>query len=119
MTPIEQFFALSLLVQIVHSIEELSTGFHKKWYAFKMPFWVFLLFEISFEGFWVAVLLFHNIPNRPALQLIFLVLMFANGVQHIVWAGNVKRYVPGLVTAPLHIIIFLLFYFGRMASISP
>ncbi len=42
MSLLEQFFAISLLVQIVHAIEELGTGFNKKWYAFKMPFWVFL-----------------------------------------------------------------------------
>lgn len=111
MNLLEQFFFLSLLVQTAHSIEELSTGFHKKWYLFKMPFWLFLLFEIAFESFWIAVLLFHNFPSRSYLQTLFLVLMFANGVQHIVWAGNVKKYVPGLISALLHVIVFLIFYF--------
>lgn len=111
MSLLEQFFALSLLVQLVHSIEELSTGFHKKWYLFKMPFWVFLLFELVFEGFWIVVYFFQDFPNRPYLQAFFLALMFTNGVQHIVWAGNTKKYVPGLITAPLHIAVFLLFYF--------
>jgi hypothetical protein len=111
MSPLEQFFAISLLVQIAHSIEELSTGFHKKWYAFKMPFWVFLTFEVVFESFWIIVWLFQDFPSRVYLQAIFLALMFANGVQHIVWAGILKKYVPGLVTTPLHIIVFLMFYF--------
>jgi len=111
MSLLEQFFVISLLAQIAHSIEELSTGFHKKWYVFKIPFWVFLAFEIIFEGFWITVWLLQNFPNRTLLQAFFLALMFANGVQHIVWAGNVKRYVPGLITAPLHIIVFLVFYF--------
>ena len=31
-------------------------------------------------------------------------------VQHIVWAGNAKKYVPGLITAPIHIVVFLVFY---------
>ncbi len=108
---IEQFFAISLLVQIAHSIEELSTGFHKKWYMFKMPFWVFLTFEIIFEGFWIAVWLLQDFPSRILLQAFFLALMFANGVQHVVWAGNVKKYVPGLIIAPVHIIVFLVYYF--------
>ena len=76
-----------------------------------MPFWVFLTFEILFEGFWIVVLLESSFPNRTSLQLLFLVLMFANGVQHIVWFGAVKKYVPGLITAPMHIVAFLLFYF--------
>ncbi len=111
MTPLESFFALSLLVQISHAIEELSTGFHKKWYLVTMPFWVFLVFELLFEGFWIWVYLFQDFPNRAAFQSFFLALMFANGVQHLVWAGSVKKYVPGLLTAPLHIIVFLVFYF--------
>lgn len=110
MTPLEQFFAISLLVQIAHAIEELSTGFHKKWYFVRMPFWVFLVFELLFEGFWICVYLFQDFPNRATLQALFLALMFANGVQHLVWAGNSKTYVPGLLTAPLHIIVFLVFY---------
>ncbi|MBI5613329.1 HXXEE domain-containing protein [Candidatus Gottesmanbacteria bacterium] len=111
MNSLEQFFTISLLVQIAHSIEELSTGFHKKWYVFKMSFWVFLMYEIVFESFWIAVWLFQNFPIRNYLQTFFLALMFANGVQHIVWAGNVKKYVPGLITAPIHIVVFLMFYF--------
>jgi hypothetical protein len=111
MTLLEQFFAISLLVQIFHAIEELATGFHKKWYAFKMPFWVFLLFEFLFEGFWIAVYLHPNFPNRQILQAFFMALMFANGIQHLVWWGNAKKYVPGLLTAPLHIVVFLAYYF--------
>ncbi len=106
-----QFFLLSLLVQLVHSVEELSTGFHKKWYVFKMPFWVFLLFEILFSGIFVFVYFTPELWYREAIQSFFLVLMFANGIQHLVWWGVVKKYVPGLITAPLHVGIFLAFYF--------
>lgn len=108
---LEQFFFLSLLVQIVHAVEELITGFHKKWYAFKWSFNAFLTFEILFEGFWIAVYLFPAFPYRQNLQMLFLPLMFANSVQHIIWAATKKEYVPGLITAPLHGIVFLLYYF--------
>ncbi len=111
MNLLEHFFALSLLVQLVHVGEELSTGFHKKWYLFKMPLWVFLLFEIVFEGFWISVFLFHSFPSRSFLQTLFLILMFANGVQHIIWSGVVKKYDPGLTISFINIIIFLSFYF--------
>lgn len=111
MNLLEQFFVISLLIQVIHAIEELTTGFNKKWYAFKLPFWVFLLFELVFEGFWISVYLFQDFPNRVAFQAFFLALMFANGVQHLVWAVNIKKYVPGLITAPVHIIVFLTYYF--------
>ena len=111
MSLLEQFFVVSLLVQIVHSIEELTTGFHKKWYLTPMPFWLFLTFEVVFTLFWIVVLLLPTFPYREALQAFFLVLMFANGVQHLVWAGSVKKYVPGLVTGIIHIVVFLTYYF--------
>ena len=108
---IEQFFIATLMVQIVHAIEEMVTGFHKKWYLFRMPFWAFFIFEMIFESFWIVVWLWQDFPNRTHLQAFFLILMFANGIQHVIWAGSVKRYVPGLITAPLHIVIFIIFYF--------
>jgi hypothetical protein len=114
MQTLEQFFTISLFIQLLHSIEELSTGFHKKWYLFKMSFWLFLVFEIVFSGFWISVLLLKSFPNRELLQMVFLVLMFANGVQHVIWAGITKKYVPGLVTAPIHIIVSLLYYFQNI-----
>ena len=109
MIHLEQFFLISLIVQLAHSIEELSTGFHKKWYLFKMPFWIFFLFEIVFTAFWVSVLLLTGFPHRESFQLAFLILMLANGIQHVIWACIVKKYVPGLVTAHLHILVFLLY----------
>ncbi len=112
MGTLETFFVLSLFVQLIHSVEELSTGFHKKWYLFKMPFWVFLTFEILFALFWFAVLLIDTLPIRESLQKFFLFLMLANGVQHLIWWRFAKKYVPGLITAPLHIGVFLTFYFS-------
>ncbi|MCL4363854.1 HXXEE domain-containing protein [Patescibacteria group bacterium] len=108
---IERFYLLALLIQLVHSTEELTTGFHKKWYLFKMPFQTFLLFEIIFSLFWLIVLLVPRVPNRVFLQEFFLVLMFANGIQHVIWWGVTKKYVPGLITAFGHIFVFLSFYF--------
>ena len=98
MNLIEQFFIIGLFVQIAHSIEELAMGFHKKWYLFKMPFWFFLVFEIVFESFWIAVWLFIE-PKVSDIK-----------AAHLSGAGNVKKYVPGLVTAPIHMIVFLVFY---------
>ncbi len=106
------FFAISLITQLLHSIEELSTGFNKSWYLFKMPFRTFLIFEIIFSLFWLLVLALKGLPLRSYLQSFFLVLMFANGIQHIVWWGVAKKYVPGLVTAFVHIGVFFVFYYS-------
>lgn len=105
----ELAFKILLGIQCLHSIEELSTGFHKKWYLFRMPFAVFLGFEIIFLTFWTLVLLHPAMQWRYALMTFFNLLMFANGIQHLVWAGIEKKYVPGLVTAPLFLILFLAF----------
>lgn len=111
---LETFFLTSVVVQFFHSVEELSTGFHKKWYLFKMPFWVFLTFEVLFALFWLVVLFNFNFPYREIFQALFLILMLANGVQHLVWSGVVKKYVPGLVTAPIHVLVFLTYYFQAL-----
>ena len=110
MSLLEIFFIFSIIIQFAHAVEELLTGFHKKWYLFKMPFWIFFLFEILFSLFWILVLLIDLFPNRETLQTFFLVLMLANGIQHIIWWRIVKKYVPGLITAPLHIVVSLIYF---------
>lgn len=103
---------IALFIQLAHSIEELATGFHKQWYFRKLSFRFFLTFEVIHNLFWLVVFYFSSFPFRFNLISFFLVLMFANGVQHVVWADSVKRYVPGLVTAVLHISNFLVFFFS-------
>jgi hypothetical protein len=110
MNSLEAFATAIFIIQIAHSIEELSSGFHKKWYLFKMPFWVFLTFEICFTAFWAFVLFIPQFPNRSSLLYFFIALMFANGLQHIIWWCFVKKYVPGLITAPIHVLLPLVFY---------
>ena len=111
MIQIELFATLFLLVQLFHSVEELSTGFHKRWYLTKLSFKTFLIFEIIHNLFWTGVVLIKSVPYRKELLFFFFALMFVNGVQHIVWFGFKKKYVPGLITAPIHIVLFLFFYF--------
>ena len=105
------FFVLMFVVQIVHSVEELATGFHKKWFFFKMSFKFFLTFEVLHNLFWFAVLVFNQFPYRNHLMAFFIVLMFAQSLWHLAWWAMKKEYVPGLVTASLHVGLFLTFYF--------
>lgn len=79
-------------------------GFHKKWYLFKMPLWLFLFFEMCFSLFWIGILFFQLFSNQNFLAKVFILLMFANGIQHIVWFGLDKKYNPGLATAVLHLV---------------
>lgn len=114
MTALEYFFIILLGIQFFHSIEELSNGFHEKFPLIKMKFQTFLILEILFFGFWVTVFFFNGFQYRDQLMAFFNVLMFANGIWHMVWWGIVKKYVPGLVTAPLFVITFLIFYFQAL-----
>jgi len=111
MTTLELYFTILLGIQILHSTEELSNGFHEKFPLFKMKFRTFLFFEIVFLGFWIAVFFLKELPARDQLMALFNILMFANGLWHMVWWGIVKKYVPGLITAPLLVVTFLVFYF--------
>ena len=110
---LEKFFAIFVVIQLLHSIEELSTGFHKRFPPFRMTFRFFLIFELCFNAFWISVLFVAGFPFREHLMAFFAVLMFGNGIWHIVWFWffeKGKRYVPGLITAPVHVITFLIFY---------
>ncbi len=110
MTTLEYFFLILLGIQFFHSIEELSTGFHKKFPLVQMKFRTFLLFEILFFSFWVSIFVLKDFQYRDQFMAFFNILMFANGLWHIVWWGVVKKYVPGLITAPLFIVAFAIFY---------
>lgn len=105
------FYSLMFIVQIIHSIEELVTGFHKKWFFFKMSFKFFLIFEILHNFFWFIVLISNNFPYRNYFLAFFLLLMFIQSLWHLAWWAMKKEYVPGLITAFVHIILFIIFYF--------
>lgn len=100
------FVALAF-TQLIHSQEEIWTGFHKKWFVFTMPRWVFIAFEAAFTIPIIAYLINPDLPFANGYMQVFTILMLLNGLEHIVWAMVEKKYVPGLVTAPLFIIIFV------------
>ena len=105
-------FALACLIQVTHSLEEIFTHFETYWPLWRMKRSHFIAFEIGFTILFLSAL-FLNFPLKEVIAKLFLMAMFANGVWHIFWAWSEKRYVPGLVTAPLHIINFS-FYFLQL-----
>jgi hypothetical protein len=105
------YFVLFGLAQLLHSQEEIWTGFHKRWFVFKMPIWVFITFEILFS---IPIILYMAIPSLPFAEgymKLFALLMLINGIEHLVWALVEKKYVPGLYTSPLFLVIFVFYYF--------
>ena len=116
MGQIVQFAALFYIIQLAHSLEELITGFHKKWYLFKIPFSLFFTFGVFHSLFWGLVLIQNQFPFRTQLLAIFILLMFVNGIQHLIWFATVKKYVPGLLTAPAFVVLFFIFYYQILTS---
>ena len=101
------YFVAFGLTQLVHSQEEIWAGFHKRWFLFTMPRWVFIGFEMLFSLPIIIYLVNPNLPYANGYLQVFAILMFINGIEHIVWALVEKKYVPGLITAPIFVIIFL------------
>lgn len=99
-----QAFGISCAVQVIHSLEEIFTRFEKRWPLWRMNRVTFVSFEIFFTALFLSVF-FIKPAFGETFAKAFLLVMFANGIWHIFWAWSEKRYVPGLVTAPLHIII--------------
>ncbi len=113
---IEQFFIIFLVILFFHSTEEHLTGFHKKSPLYKMSFPVFFGLEAIFFGFWLIVFL-TDFQARTGFMAFFNILMFINGIWHILWfmfLEKGKRYVPGLITAPLFVITFVVFYINLL-----
>lgn len=104
------YFVIFGIVQLIHSQEEIWNDFHKKWFVFKMPLAVFLAFEATLSAAILAYIVNPHLPGASIFMSWFMFLMFINGAEHIFWAAVAKKYVPGLITAPIFIILFGFYY---------
>lgn len=104
------YFVLFGLIQLAHSQEEIWTGFHKQYFVFTMPRWVFITFEILFSLPIVSYIAKPDLPFAHWYMPIFALVMLVNGIGHIVWGLVCKKYVPGLITAPLFVAVFIFYY---------
>lgn len=116
----EQYFFLFIVLQFFHSIDEQVSGFPKKWPLIKITEAQFGSFEIIFQVVWFLPLLVPTFPSRDFMIWFFPLLMFVNGVQHLIWFAYIsktKEYIPGLITAPLFIFAFIKFYLEILGKI--
>ena len=104
------YFTLLGLTQLVHSQEEIWTGFNRIWFVFTMPLWAFVAFEVLFSVPIVAYIVDPKLPLAHWYMPLFALVMLINGVGHIVWGLVERRYVPGLITAPFFVVLFSLYY---------
>ena len=112
MNYLETFYTILVGIQLLHSQEEIHARFEKRWPVWKMSRTFFIAFEILFSVFIIVPIFLTTFPFREMWMQFFNILMFANGIWHLMWAASEKRYVPGVITAPLFLIIFSVFYFN-------
>ncbi len=104
------WFVIFGVIQLLHSQEEMWTGFHKKWFVTKLPLWLFVAFEIILSAAIIAYIFSPTLPGAQTFMPWFIFAMLLNGMEHIIWGAVEKRYVPGLATAPLFVILFGFYY---------
>lgn len=111
----EQYYIAFVILQLIHSQEEIHTGFHAKWPILKMTKRFFVTFEIIFSIL-IILPIFIDFPFRTYWMYFFNLLMFGNGLHHFVWSEWGKKYVPGLVSGIIMIFFFLYYYFSFLIN---
>lgn len=106
------YFVTLGLIQLAHSQEEIWTGFHKRWFVFTMPRWVFIIFEILFSIPIIAYIANPGLPLADWYMPLIALVMLIDGVRRIVWGLVERKNVLGLVTASLFVIVFIFYYIG-------
>lgn len=107
---IYNFYVLFAITQLIHSQEEIWTGFHKKWFVFTMPRWLFIMFEVALSAVIILYLVNPQFYAADVFMKWFMFVMLLNGMEHVIWAAVKRAYMPGLVTAPIFILLFILYY---------
>jgi len=104
-------YAVGLLAFAAHSAEEYATGFYRQFPAFAGYEWSPSLF-IAFNVAWFVIFAIAGLAAQRGQSFGFLFILFfalgggiMNGVGHILIAAILGRYFPGLITAPLLLVI--------------
>ncbi len=110
MALVEQYYIYFVIIYLLHSQEEIYTHFEKVWPLWRMSREFFITMEVLLSILLISVIFIKIYPYRIYLMSVFNLLMFANGIWHITGAVTLKKYIPGLITAPFAVIIFLIYY---------
>ncbi len=113
--PLTVYYFIFFFLMILHSVEEQALNFADRCPFMRLTYTQFWLFEVFFIIVWIVPFLLPQLFIAKLMEAFFPILMFANGIWHLVWFWffeRGKRYVPGVVTGSLFVIIFLQFYFG-------
>lgn len=108
---INSWYTVFVLIQLIHSQEEIHMHFNDKSPVFKIRRKPFLILEALFSLFIICWVFVPISVVGTIWKHIFILLMFGNGVEHLLWAYLKKGYVPGLVTGFILFIEFILYYF--------
>ncbi|OGK63048.1 hypothetical protein A2334_00210 [Candidatus Roizmanbacteria bacterium RIFOXYB2_FULL_38_10] len=113
---VERYYTYFVIIYLFHSQEEIYTHFEKVWPLWKMSRRFFITMEILLSTLLISAIFITNYPYRIGLMSIFNLVMFANGIWHITGAILAKRYIPGLVSSPFAVILFLIYYFQLLTQ---
>ena len=75
-----------------------------------MPEWLFVGFELILSAVIILYILKPSLALAVWFVPTFALVMLANGIGHIVWGLVERKYVPGLITAPLFVVVFVPYY---------
>ncbi|HVP36286.1 MAG TPA: HXXEE domain-containing protein, partial [Terriglobales bacterium] len=104
-----KYFAILMYATLIaHQIEEYIGEFWKVFPLYVMPKDVFIIINVAVSIFLLPVWIFlwQNKSWAVNIALAFSTLMVVNGILHIGWSICLHRYMPGLITGIIFILIF-------------
>ncbi|MBD3233383.1 MAG: HXXEE domain-containing protein [candidate division Zixibacteria bacterium] len=101
MSTILLIYILLVIILVLHLIEEVKHGFHKKLPVGEIPKWLFISLNVLIYIFCavILILLIQDNPSVKILLWIFGIGMLLNGLGHIGMMITRRSYFPGGITA--------------------
>ena len=124
-TDVLPVYLLAIVVQCLHFTEEYLTGFQHQFPRLFGDDWSDARF-VAFNMLWLATFVLAALGVYRRIPLAYLIVFFlaligglGNGISHLVLSATYRRYFPGLITAPLCLLLgftVLTRLFGRAPS---
>lgn len=124
-TEVLPVYLVAIAVQCLHFTEEYLAGFQHQFPRLFGDDWSDARF-VTFNMLWLAAFVLAALGVYRRIPLAYLIVLFlaliggvGNGISHLVLSATYRRYFPGLITAPLCLLlgfILLTRLFGRAPS---